>query len=82
MKCIGGPMDGREVKEHVGVIAVAGYDDMLYFSTLPTDTDWRDHWDYDWWMYGRPRPATPPRVYEWHERGWQSPEVRAIRAAL
>lgn len=82
---VGGPSAGQvaEVRDGVTVIRVPYSDGMEYVKTRPTDTNWRETYDDDWFIHGlRAAPAVPDKVFEWHERGWQSPEVRMIRDAV
>lgn len=80
---VGGPLDGDEWGWTASVIRVTGYPDHEYVRTRPTDTNWRETYDHDWLMHGLSEPPpVPDKVMEWHERGWLSPEVRAIRAVV
>lgn len=82
MRCVGGPLDGQDIDSPASVIELAEAPAMAYVRTRPTDTNWRDTIDHDWWMHGTPEPVPPEHVYEWHERGWVSPEVAMIRSAV
>lgn len=76
---VGGPMDGQIIASTADVIELAETPDMAYHWT-------QDHRlpdpDPDWWMKGLPEPQPRPRIYEWHERDWESPEVAAIKEAV
>ena len=83
MRAVGGPLDGQDIASTAHVVEVAGFDGMAYVRTLPTDTDWRERYDHEWFIHGLPEaPPVPDRVYEWHPEGWLTPEVRMIREAL
>lgn len=82
MRCVGGPFDGEDIDTTASLVTVEGHPGMAYVRTRPTDTDWRSHIDPNWFIRGLPEPVPPTHVLEWHEDGWLSPEVRAIRSAL
>jgi hypothetical protein len=81
-RLVGGPMDGQTITTCADVIELDGTLDMVYHWTLPTDTNWRETMDPDWFARGKPEPVAPQPVMEWHERGWVSPEVGMIREAV
>lgn len=78
MKCMGGPMSGQDVDWTADVVELGPEPDMAYHRTLPSD------WTYEqfWWEMGLPEPVRPEKVYEWHEREWIPPVVRALREAV
>lgn len=82
MRFVGGPLDGRDFDTNGQLVEVGGFSDMAYHRTRPTDTNWREQIDPDWWMKGLPEPILPDHVMEWHETDWQSPEVRMVRDAI
>ena len=89
MRCVGGPFDGRDIElaPSVNVLCpcLTGRCDeepFVYHRTRPTDTNWREEYDPDWWSRGKPEPVPPEHVLEWHERDWVSPEVASIRDAV
>lgn len=79
LRLVGGPMDGQGIKSPAHVIELAEAPDMAYHRTADTSVEPPDP---DWWMKGLDEPADPERVYEWHERDWEPPAVRAIKAAV
>jgi hypothetical protein len=87
--CIGGPFDGRDIELAAGVNVLCPCltgdceaEPFVYHRTRPTDTNWRDTIDHNWFMHGTPEPVPSKHVLEWHERDWMSPEVAAIRGAV
>ena len=83
MRCVGGPWDGEDITSSADLLVIDGAPDMAYHRTRPTDTDWRDTYDHDWFMHGASQPPPPPaHVWEWHERDWESPEVAYIGDAI
>lgn len=77
-----GPLAYAVVSSAADVIVFDEHPGMAYHWTRPTDTNWRETIDHDWWMHGTPEPVPPHKTWEWHERDWVSPEVAAIRGAI
>ena len=78
--CHGGPYDGQqiEVDEDTSLVVVGpGYDEFAYHRThrLVSGVE-----DPDWFIKNLPEPQYET-VLEWHEKGWVSPAVQAIRDA-
>lgn len=83
MLCVGGPWDGEMIASSADVMVLAESETHAYHRTRPTDTDWRDTYEDDWFIRGKAQPPPPPEpVWEWHERAWLPPEVRYIRDAV
>ena len=81
---VGGPLElpFSVLSSTATKIVCDGYPGMAYHWTLPTDTNWRETYDHDWFMHGTPEPIPPAHVWEWHEADWVSPEVALIRGAV
>ena len=82
MRCVGGPWDGEDITSSADLLVIDGAPDMAYHRTRPTDTDWRETYPNDWFMYQREPPPAPDYVWEWHERDWEPPEVRLIKELI
>lgn len=72
-------MDGKPLKSRADIVTLAEAPGMAYHWTHDHRQPEPDH---DWWMKGLPEPQPWPRVWEWHEYEWESPEVLAIRGAV
>ncbi len=78
-RLIGGPMNGQTIDTPAQVIELSEAPGMAYHKC--------NYWpngepDPDWWMKGLDEPAPPEKVFEWHERDWEPPEVVAIKDAV
>ena len=87
MRFVGGPFDGRDIDASTAIVCpcLTGScesEPFVYHRTRPTDINWRETIDHDWFVHGVPEPVPPEHVYEWHERDWYSPEVAMIRDAI
>jgi hypothetical protein len=78
VRCIGGPLDGRDLKSESSILLVKDHDGRYI--------RWWDPIDYpsDWFQRGLPEPPKPERYYLWQPAGEERehPAVLAIRAGV
>lgn len=77
VRLVGGPMAGLQIAVAESVTVVRGPVSVFDDETLVIRPGWPQDREYV-----RVRRKTGEVVFEWHRRGWQSPNVRAIQAAV
>lgn len=85
LRCVGGPLNGSSLTlsyPPASVVELGAHPDGAYYRTRPTDTDWRTALNARWFEMGEQEPVPPDHVLEWHQRGWESLDVAAIKEAF